>query len=134
MIFIGIVCAGFSIVLVGISLLIYFRTKKRVGESQSWSVVRGYITESYVGYEFKTDIDDRSHRVYHPELRYTYQVLGREYIGDKILFRQKATYGARKKAQKFLVRYPVGQEVAVYYDPNNPADAVLDRKMPSFWH
>ena len=31
-----------------------------------------------------------------------------------------------------MERYPAGAQVMVYYDPNNPSDAVLERGMPGY--
>ena len=38
------------------------------------------------------------------------------------------SYGNPSKAQAVLAAFPVGGQVTVYYDPNNPAEAVLERK------
>ena len=35
-------------------------------------------------------------------------------------------------AHKVVERYPAGAQVLVYYDPNNPSDAVLERGMPDY--
>ena len=38
------------------------------------------------------------------------------------------SYGQPAKAQAVLDQYPIDSTVNVYYDPNNPAEAVLERK------
>ena len=53
---------------------------------------------------------------------------GQEYKGDKITFGFTQGYGRYAKAQAALASYPLGAQVNVYYDPANPADAVLERK------
>ena len=35
-------------------------------------------------------------------------------------------------AHKVVERYPAGAQVMVYYDPNKPSDAVLERGMPGY--
>ncbi len=53
-----------------------------------------------------------------------------EYTGDKIAFGGDVG-GSRKKANEMIAQYPVGKNVSVYYDPNNPEDVVLERRMGS---
>jgi hypothetical protein len=36
-------------------------------------------------------------------------------------------------AGRVVERYPIGAQVMVFYDPQNPSDAVLERKAPAQW-
>ena len=36
-------------------------------------------------------------------------------------------------ASKVVARYPAGAQVMVFYNPQNPSDAVLERKAPAQW-
>jgi hypothetical protein len=36
-------------------------------------------------------------------------------------------------AGKVVARYPAGAQVMVFYNPQNPSDAVLERKAPAQW-
>ncbi len=129
--FVGLGTVGFVVFIFGIigvaMLFVYFRSKKKVEESQNWSAVQGYITKSYIRRETDTDSDGDRSTSYFPEVLYTYEFHGQEYTGDKISFGGKTGSSHHKKAQNFLAQYPVGQGVTVYYDPNNPEDAVLVR-------
>ena len=64
----------------------------------------------------------------HLDVRYGYQVMGSEYQGDKIAFGPK-TGGACGKAMKVLSKYPKGGTVTVFYDPEKPSVAVLERNI-----
>lgn len=115
--------------LAGIGMLVkYFLDKKKAGESQNWSSAMGKITESYVRRKVSTDSDGDTTTSYYPEVRYTYQYLGTEFSGDRIAFGGKVG-GGQNKAYTAISSYPVGKDVTVYYDPNNPEDAVLERRM-----
>lgn len=94
----------------------YFRAKN----SEQWPRVNGVITSSYlqVGY-FK-------HRKgYLPEIRYRYQVGPTEYSGSRRSF-DTAHLAAEGASEKVIDAYPVGKSVAVFYDPKNPASALLE--------
>ena len=116
---------------VGVFMLVkYFQDRKKAEESQSWSGTSGQVTQAYVRESETRDSDGYLTTSYYPEVRYTYQVLGAEYGGDKISF-GGSVGGSRNKADEIVAQYPVGKNLTVYYDPNNPEDAVIERKMGS---
>ncbi len=66
-----------------------------------------------------------------PVVRYRYHVAGEAYVGFRVAY---SGYGSSRRAMDDLIRpYPVGRQVTVYYDPRNPAVAVLDIAAPSDW-
>jgi hypothetical protein len=81
-----------------------------------------------VSHHTSTDSDGDTSDHYTPKVKYTYQAIGQEYEGDKLGFGFQQSFGSQSKAQAALARFPVGAQVTVYYDPNNPAEAVLERK------
>ena len=116
--------------IIGVVMLVkYFQDKKKADASTSWSSVSGRITESYLREENRTDSDGYPQTYYYPEVRYEYDLLGATYTGDKIAFGSKTGNGSQKKTQEALAQYPVGKSVSVYYDPNNPEDAVFERRV-----
>jgi len=130
---IGIAVGGCFVLIFGIigavMLVKYFRDKKKAEESQSWSSASGRITESFVRSEESWDSDGYTTTSYYPEVRYTYEFLGTEYIGHQIAFGGSVGNSNYKKAEEILAQYPVGKNVVIYYDPNNPGDAVLERRI-----
>jgi hypothetical protein len=116
---------------VGIFMLVkYFQDKKKTEESQAWSATSGQVTQSYVRESQTRDDDGYLTTTYYPEVRYTYQVMGVEYGGDKVSF-GGAVGGGRKKAEEVIAQYPIGKNITVYYDPNKHEDAVIERRMGS---
>ncbi len=116
---------------VGIFMLVkYFRDKKKTEESQAWTATAGRVTESYVRESHSRDSDGHTSTSYYPEVRYLYQAMGAEYTGTKIAF-GGGIGGSHKKAVEMIAQYPVGKNVSVYYDPKNPEEAVLERRMGS---
>jgi hypothetical protein len=80
-------------------------------------------------------IDDKSnhdksfirkiHR-YQVDLRYAYQVGKRDFVGTAAGWGWTAIYGLRDVAEKAASQYQPGQPVTVYYDPEQPGNAVLE--------
>lgn len=64
-----------------------------------------------------------------PQIRFRYTINGRDFTGDRLHFLNLHLKDASQpaKAQQTLARYPVGQRVAVIYNPNDPSDSALDR-------
>lgn len=82
-----------------------------------WPTALGTIT--------RTDLNNEPGGSAHVQIDYTYRVTDRPYQSSQV-----RTRGTPVKHQsdvdQLMEKYPVGREVAVYYDPNNPADAYLE--------
>ncbi|HEY5706791.1 MAG TPA: DUF3592 domain-containing protein [Terrimicrobiaceae bacterium] len=85
--------------------------------SSAWPQVSGEITHSEI-----TDSDSS----YSPLVRYKYSVSDRSFAGERICFGLDRMFAGYKFAQRYTQRYPVGSPVAVYYDPDQPSQSVLE--------
>jgi hypothetical protein len=123
LIIIGSIC--FSALLVdGILLGLIFFTQRKVAQASTWSATLGTVTFSTV--ERRSSGDGYS---YYPVVNYAYQVMGQSYQGNRIM-PGPAVGGSG--ARKVVASYPAGAQVMVYYDPNKPSEAVLERSLPGY--
>ena len=106
--------------------LILFMRRKMAAVSQ-WPSTMGTITSSFL--ERRHSSDDGGSTDY-PVVQYSYQVSGQAYQSTK-LAPGPAVGGSG--AGKVVGRYPAGAQVMVFYNPQNPSDAVLERKAPAQW-
>ncbi|MGY0569778.1 DUF3592 domain-containing protein [Bradyrhizobium sp. RDM12] len=112
----------------------YVRTRRLANASLGWPTAAGRITRCDVIEEIieeKTERDDKPtttelrHR-YQVALRYAYRVGKRDFIGTEVDWGGTMISGFREVAEKAAARYHPGQNVKVYYDPNQPGLAVLE--------
>jgi hypothetical protein len=110
----------------------FVRGRRLASASTRWSTVAGIVTNSGVIEEAIEDKsnDDKSfirkiHR-YQVDLRYAYQVDKRDFVGTSASWGWTAIYGLRELAEKAASQYRPGQPVTVYYDPEQPGNAVLE--------
>jgi hypothetical protein len=110
----------------------FIRGRRLAAASARWPTVAGIVTTSGVIEEVIEDKsnDDKSfirkiHR-YQVDLRYAYQVGKRDFVGTAAGWGWTAIYGLRDVAEKAASRYQLGQPVTVYYDPEQPGNAVLE--------
>lgn len=61
---------------------------------------------------------------------YDYAVAGKPYTGERIS--HTLVFGSFYN-DALLARYPAGAEVRVYYNPSRPEQAVLERRIPTFY-
>lgn len=61
---------------------------------------------------------------YFPNVVYQYTVDGIEYENDRF-YDEEIKINKVEKIQEVVARYPVGMNVPVYYNPNNPPDSYL---------
>ena len=118
----------FFIIIGLILFFIYFRNLAKVRASQAWPAVQGTVAASWVRRKQSTDDDGSISESYYPEIQYQYQIMGNEYQGDKITFGPKSG-GNRTRAEKAIAKYPTGANVTVYYQPDKPETAVLERSI-----
>lgn len=124
LIVVGSIC--FSAFLVDAILLgIIFATRRGVAKAANWSSTMGTVTFSTV----ERRRSSRNSTASYPVVHYTYQVMGQTLQGRKIM---PGPESGGSWAHKVVERYPAGAQVMVYYDPNNPSDAVLERGMPGY--
>ena len=50
------------------------------------------------------------------------------FTGEKISFGLTEATARSARAEQTLQKYPVDKQVTVYYNPNNPSEAVLERR------
>jgi hypothetical protein len=96
-------------------------------ESRRWVVTTGRVTRSVVTYT-----TSRRGRSYTPAVRYTYSVGGERLVADRFAFSVAESAGdeGAAAARAVVERFWPGNEVHVFYDPENPSRATLDRSVP----
>ena len=62
---------------------------------------------------------------YVPQVVFAYEVGGRSYQGSRISYAELKNT-SRKKIDELIAKYPLGAEPEVAYDPNNPAECVIE--------
>jgi hypothetical protein len=119
---------GLVFIAVGFGLAWFARrTWKLASASQTWPKTTGKVLKSFVEESEHTDQQDNTVTMYHPQVRYEFNVDGVLYEGKRIQFGGPAGTGVIAKAQAITGRYPVNATVDVYYDPVNPSMCTLDR-------
>jgi len=95
------------------------RTQNRENATLIWPTVPGEITISKVNRRH----DSEHGYVEYPHVSYTYEVNGKKHHSSNIMAGGEL---GGVKVESTLARYPLGANVTVYYDPQNPKDAVLE--------
>ncbi len=105
---------------VGAALGMQFTIMQTASETESWPSVQGTVLESRV----EESRDNDGERMYSAYVRYRYEVNGEPYTSDQINIFQGST-GSRRPAQNTVNEYRVESPVEVFYNPDAPADALL---------
>jgi hypothetical protein len=122
---IGIVSFVFVLLNV-IFLIIIFFMRRRMATVIQWPSTMGTVSASYLERRSSSEGGYTNYPVVH----YSYQVGGQVYQGSKIA---PGPDVGGTGAGKVVGRYPSGAQVMVFYDPQNPSDAVLETKAPAQW-
>lgn len=104
--------------------VIYFM-RRRMATVSTWPSTMGTVTASFL--EQRSDSEGTTN---YPVVQYSYQVGGQSYQSSK---RAPGMEVGGTGAGSVIARYPVGAQVMVFYDPQKPSDAVLERKAPAQW-
>jgi hypothetical protein len=111
---------------IGLILVIYSSVSlAKVRAAARWPAIMGIVMESSVQTEQRERERRQTVPFYSARVRYEYKVNGSPFSSDKI----KVNSGGKprsEESQKLVARYPVGSTVWVRYNPENPADAVLE--------
>jgi hypothetical protein len=105
--------------------VIFFMRRKMAAVSQ-WPSTMGTVNSSYLERRSSSESGSTNY----PVVQYAYQVGGQAYQNSKLAPGPEV---GGTGAGKVVARYPVGAQVMVFYNPQNPSDAVLERKAPALW-
>ena len=96
----------------------------KAGQSSGWVSAQGTVLESGIDADTRTG-DTGTSTTYQAEILYEYTVNGKEHVGNRVSF---GDYGSsdRLRAERIHRRYRVEDAVTVYYNPDDPDDAVLE--------
>jgi len=114
------------VILNAVFLGIIFFTRRKMATISGWPSTMGTIQKSYIDWRSSSD----SGTTAYPMIQYSYQVGGQAYQSSK--YAPGPEIGGTG-AHKVVARYPAGAQVMVFYNPQNPADSVLERKAPALW-
>jgi hypothetical protein len=130
---VAITALGFlgSLVLLGLFLLaLAGKSALEHRRQSSWRTTPGLVTVS----ELKTlsgvnGKGERNERFF-ASVQYTYTVDGQQYVGKAVrrFWKQRQDeFLTDYDAQRVVKRYPAGESVTVYYNPESPEEAMLQR-------
>lgn len=113
-----IICAAFGVASTGYGL----HQRRKMRASENWQGTTGTIR--FAGIRENKDSDSIEYEVW---LDYEYVAGGAKYMGNRIELGRR-TYLRKRRAERELDRYPVHSSVTVFFNPENPKEAVLERK------
>lgn len=109
-----------------LAILFYFwRERKQLADAKYWLITKGRVTL----FEWTKN----GHQLW-PKIEFTYYVFDQEFRSkylflDTVYNNPNSKY-ARQVAYKAAVAYEKDAEIDVYYNPDNPQQAVLDVTVP----
>ena len=118
---IDVVLILFGAIALAVGVILYavqFRQGLRADASKKWPKVQATIIASAL-----TPSPEHKRR-YRAAIQYRYRVGGKDYQSDRIFW--GGNEGRKRPMETVVAAYPAGASVTVRYDPQNPADAVID--------
>jgi len=103
------------------------RTRDRFEEAKRWPSVPGEVVESEVKRHRR-----RKSVTYEARIRYRYEVDGKQFTGKAVVIGGEVR-SSRAKAEARCDTYPVGASPAVFYNPQGPEEACLERAHEGLW-
>lgn len=110
------------------------RVEKKAEAARFWPTASGTIKRSSVKLDRSGGYAGSNHygnRTYRADVQYRYKVGSRSYTGSKILVGGQLQTSLKDGAEKHCHEYPVGAEVEVVYNPDNPGEAYLEPREES---
>jgi hypothetical protein len=111
-------------------LRLFLQTLHKLQSSANWPTAAGTVTNSEVIESENTETDDKGRQTtnteYRVDIRFSYKVDGREFHSSNWKWGWTAIYRDPGKPQAIVAAHPAGKTVQVFYDPNDPATAVLE--------
>jgi hypothetical protein len=121
----GVLFVGGGVIMISLGR----RNQKKADASQNWPSVNGTVQDVKAVKNYHSSADDELDvDTFSPKVRYSYTVGATEYSSERIAFGYGKTFNSESAALASIQKYSQGSLVTVYYNPENPDEAVLERK------
>ncbi|HVU11506.1 MAG TPA: DUF3592 domain-containing protein [Phototrophicaceae bacterium] len=102
------------------------RSRRKAHASEHWPTTSGRILTSTVSSHRSLNSNGTHTTIYEPKIVYEYVVNGQRYQSEQINFSMIAGTSGGGYAETLVDKYPEGSIVPVFYNPQNPTEAVLE--------
>lgn len=102
------------------------RSGRKAHASEHWPTTSGRILTSEVSSHRSLNSSGTHTTIYEPKIVYEYVVNGQRYQSEQINFSMVAGMSGSGYASTLVGKYPEGSIVPVFYNPDNPSEAVLE--------
>jgi hypothetical protein len=103
------------------------RNPRKAKDMDTWSSTFGKVTQMV--------FPGRPGWLNNAVLKYEYNVAGQDYVGKNLTLFPNMVFG-KDNVKRLEEAYPQGSKVTVYYNPQNPKEAVLEKdveKLPIYF-
>ncbi|MCU0489642.1 MAG: DUF3592 domain-containing protein, partial [Anaerolineales bacterium] len=124
----------FVLAILGAWLLIStYQGQREAQASLTWPSTRGLVSDLRIETNVQENDNGPDTFTYEPVVVYSYKVNGETYTSDRLSANAPWGYafGSQEEAAEFLRNYPLGTQLVVYYNPDHPRRALLDRTAPA---
>lgn len=121
----GRLVAGIGALLAIGGVVLFFWLKWQQGEAAYWHNVTGQVERTEIKVRTSQHARRANRTSYAPVVHYRYEVQGQTHRNDRTLLNDAISFDAPAEAEAFLADYPVGRDVRVSYNPDNPAQSAL---------
>ena len=109
------------------------RVRRQAAAGEAWPATQGTVLFSQVQEHRSTNNSGGTSYSYSALVQYQYSIAGQEYRSNNLDFSDLGmggwqVSGGYKQAEAKAAQFAVGRTVPVYYNPENPAEAVLEKK------
>lgn len=114
---------GLLILVAGVGLGLFLaRQQVEIHRAESWTEAQGTVLSSTV--EYHSGGSTNSEERWSPEVTYEYEVEGRKYTSRRVQI-GGLSYARQGPADRMVAGLPVMGPVTLFYDPDDPGEAVL---------
>ena len=102
-------------------------------QSSHWQTTQGKVLHSGVDAQTDTDEEGTRRTTYRARVIYQYELAGQHYQSDHISFNEGVRTNNFHSQELIAARYPQEKGIAVYYNPRDPQETVLERRVSAFF-
>lgn len=114
-----------------IFIVLWLRSRAKVSAARQWPSVSGKVLFGTVEQRRSRSGQSGMSTSYYPSVVYEYMVNGQRYQNNRVTLGSEVGRGSYTAVERKVASYPVGSQVEVYYNPDNPLDAALEKSAPA---